>query len=153
MKDSTVIKSLFNWFLDCELLNEDTPINVDMLSEEAENYCIEVVPCNPVISKYADGSSKNQYLFIFASREYYSSDEVNNMKNLEFFEDLQEWIAEQNINNRLPILPEGYTAQSIEVLTSGYVEDNNTKTARYQIQCRLKYIKEAKSNENQAETD
>lgn len=153
MKDTTIIRSLYDWFQNCELLNTDAPINVDMLEEDAGNYCLEVVPCNPVITKYADGSSKNQYLFIFASREYYSSDEVNNMKNLEFYEDLQEWIAEQNINEKLPVLPDGLTAQSIEMQTSGYVMDNNTKTARYQIQCRLKYIKEAKTNENQAETD
>ena len=153
MKDTTIIRSLYDWFQNCELLNTDAPINVDMLEEDAGNYCLEVVPCNPVITKYADGSSKNQYLFIFASREYYSSDEVNNMKNLEFYEDLQEWIAEQNINEKLPVLPDGFTAQSIEMQTSGYVMDNNTKTARYQIQCRLKYIKEAKTNENQAETD
>lgn len=145
MKDTTVIRSLFNWFQGCELLSTEAPINVDMLEEDAGNYCLEVVPCNPIISRYADGSSKNQYLFNFASREYYSSDEVNNMKNLEFYEDLQEWIAEQNINDRLPDLPEGCTAQSIEVQTSGYVMDNDTKTARYQIQCRLKYIKEAKN--------
>lgn len=147
MKDTTVIHALFNWFQNCELLNAETPINVDMLGEEAENYCLEVVPCNPVISRYPDGGSKNRYLFNFASREYYSSDEVNNMKNLEFYEDLQEWIAEQNINDKLPVLPDGCTAQSIEVQTSGYVMDNDTKTARYQIQCRLKYIKEAKTHE------
>ena len=147
MKDTAVIRSLFHWFQDCELLSTETPLNVDKLEEEAGNYCLEVVPCNPVISRYPDGGSKNQYIFNFASREYYSSDEVNNMKNLEFYEDLQEWIAEQNINDRLPELPDGCTAQSIEVQTSGYVMDNDTKTARYQIQCRLKYIKEAKAHE------
>lgn len=146
MKDTTIIKSLFKWFANCEVLNQDTELNVDYLSEDAQQYCLEVVPCNPIIKKYANGSSKRQYLFIFASREYYSEDEVNNMANLEFYEELQEWIAEQNINSRLPKLPEGCDAQSVEVLSSGYVMDNDTKTARYQIQCRLKYIKEAKFN-------
>ena len=143
MKESTVIASLFRWFQDCELLSEETPLNVDRLEEEAGSYCLETVPCTPVIRQYMNGSAKKQYLFIFASRDHYSADEVNNLKNLEFFEDLQEWMAEQNINDRLPVLPDGCTAQGVEVLSGGYVQDNDTQTARYQIQCRLTYIKEA----------
>ena len=141
MKKETIIKSLFNWFADCEVLNSDNELNVDYLDDEPENYCLEVVPCNPIIKSYVDGSAKCQYLFIFAGREHYSSDEVLNMANLEFYERLEEWIAEQNINGRLPKLPDNCTPQSVKVLSSGYVMDNDTKTARYQIQCQLIYIK------------
>lgn len=141
MKQSTIIKSLFKWFADCDVLEADNKLNVDHLGDEPEQYSIEVVPCTPIIKKYADGSAKCQYLFIFASRELYSEDEHLNMSNLEFYERLEEWIAEQNINSHLPELPENCTAQSITVLSSGYVMDNDTKTARYQIQCQLKYIK------------
>ena len=101
----------------------------------------KLFPVLRLSKKYADGSAKCQYLFIFASRELYSEDEHLNMSNLEFYERLEEWIAEQNINSHLPELPENCTAQSITVLSSGYVMDNDTKTARYQIQCQLKYIK------------
>lgn len=141
MTNSTIIKSLFNWFLNCDVINPDGDINVEYLGEDAEQYCIEVVPCKPILKQYADGSAKCQYLFIFASRELYSEDEQLNMANLEFYERLEEWIAEQNINQKLPKLPDNCTAQSVTVLSSGYVADNNTKTARYQIQCQLKYVK------------
>ena len=137
----TIIQALFRWFESCEILSIDTELNVDYLGEEAQQYCIEVVPCSPVIRRYADGSTKNQYLFIFASREYYSEDECNNMKNLEFYEELEGWIENQSIRDKLPSLPAGDTPLSVEVLSSGYVMDNDTKTARYQIQCRLKYVK------------
>ena len=139
--DNTLIQALFNWFNHSDILSPDYDLNVDNLGDEAYQYCIEVVPCQPIITKYADGSSKNRYLFIFASREVYSEDEVNNMKNLEFYEKLEDWIEKQNRNDNLPSLPEGCIPQSVEVLSSGYVMDNDTKTARYQIQCRLKYIK------------
>lgn len=141
MKQSTIIKSLFRWFADCDVLEADNKLNVDHLGDEPEQYSIEVVPCNPILKKYADGSVKCQYLFIFASREFYSEDEQLNMANLEFYERLEEWIAEQNINAHLPELPENCAAQSITVLSRGYVMDNDTKTARYQIQCCLKHIK------------
>ena len=52
-----------------------------------------------------------------------------------------EWIAEQDLNGKLPKLPEGLTPLSVKVLSSGYAIDNDTKTARYQIQCQLKYTK------------
>lgn len=139
--NDTIIKALFDWFDQCEILADDYPLNVDFLGDEDNQYCIEVVPSTPVITKYTDGSTKNQYLFIFASRESYSEDEINNMKNLEFYEKLEGWIENQSMNDHLPQLPAGYTPLSCEVLSSGYVMDNDTKTARYQIQCRLKYIK------------
>lgn len=141
MTKSTIIKSLFKWFADCDLINQENDLNVEYLGDKPEQYCIEVVPCKPILKQYADGSSKCQYLFIFASRELYSEDEQLNMANLEFYERLEEWIAEQNINHKLPELPDNCTAQSVSVLSSGYVVDNDTKTARYQIQCQLKYIK------------
>ncbi len=141
MTKSTIIESLFKWFADCDVLESDNKLNVDNLGDDPEQYCIEVVPCNPILNKYADGSSKCQYLFIFASREFYSEDEQLNMANLEFYERLEEWITEQNINGKLPNLPPNCTAQAVTVISSGYVMDNDTKTARYQIQCQLKYIK------------
>lgn len=142
--NTTIIKALFYWFEHCMLISQNAPINVDMLPEEPQQYCLEVVPCTPILQKYTDGSSKNQYLFIFASREYFSEDECNNMRNLEFYEKLENWIEQMNKFGLLPQLPEGDTPLSVEVLSSGYVMDNDTKTARYQIQCRLKYIKENK---------
>ena len=141
MKNTAIINSLFNWFDKCEVLNPNNKLNVDYLSENPEEYSIEVVPCDEIINAYADGSAKCQYLFIFASRNYYGDDSQLNMSNLAFFEQLEDWITEQNANDNLPILPEGCTSQSIKVLSSGYAEDNDAQTARYQIQCRLKYVR------------
>lgn len=84
MKASTIIKSLDNWFQDCEVLAPDNPINVDHLGEEPEQYSIEVVPCSPIIKRYSDGSAKMQYLFIFASRNHYGEDKMLNIENLDF---------------------------------------------------------------------
>lgn len=146
MKNSTIIKSLFNWFSDCDILNPEKKLNVDFLGEEAEQYSIETVPCDTVINAYPDGSTKCQYLFIFASRNFYGEDEQLNMSNLEFFENLEEWIENQNYSDNLPQLPDGCTPQSIKVLSSGYVVDNDTQTARYQIQCKLKYVRRKTHN-------
>ena len=140
MNSKTIVEALFDWFANCEVLSSDSDLKVDYLGEDAEQYSIETVPCNRVIKKYIDGSEKCQYLFIFASRKLYSEDEQINIANLKFYEELEKWIAEQSINSRLPKLPENCTAQAVIVLSSGYVMYNDTKTARYQIQCQLTYI-------------
>lgn len=141
MKASTIIKSLEKWFYDCYVLNPEGKLSVDYLGDEATQYCIEVVPCSPILKQYVDGSMECQYLFNFASRELYGEDAQLNLSNLEFYEELEEWITEQSINKLLPKLPDKCYPKSVKVLSSGYVMDNDTKTARYQIQCQLKYIK------------
>ena len=61
-----------------------------------------------------------------------------------FYEQLADWLEMQSESGILPELPRGYTAQKIEVLTNGYCisADMQQKVQRYQIQCRLLYLKE-----------
>lgn len=117
-------------------------IKVNCLSEKAESYTIEPVPASPIIRKYADGGSMRQYLFVFASRNYYDEDERNNIKAAEFFEKFGEWIEQVTDQNNLPELSKGYTPIRLEVLSTGYLFSADATKARYQIQCRLIYTKE-----------
>ena len=61
-----------------------------------------------------------------------------------FYEQLADWLEMQSESGILPELPRGCTAQKIEVLTNGYCisADMQQKVQRYQIQCRLLYLKE-----------
>lgn len=83
MKKETIIKSLFNWFADCEVLNSDNELNVDYLDEEPENYCLEVVPCNPIIKSYVDGSAKRALLFGYKIKYSYRLKSIS--KEIGFF--------------------------------------------------------------------
>lgn len=60
--ETSIIKSLFRWFADCDVLEVDNDLNVDYLGEDPEQYSIEVVPCKTVLKQYIDGSAKCQYL-------------------------------------------------------------------------------------------
>jgi hypothetical protein len=113
---------------------------VDYLDENGPAYSIQIIPCTPTLRHYADGSEKRQYLFVFAMRAPYGESNTVNMRNLAFFERLEQWIGTST-----PELPEGYIAQRVSVLSSGYQMTNGEKTALYQIQCRLSYIREAGS--------
>ena len=135
---STIIEALYDWFDRSEALNADIPLQVDYLDENEPSYSIQIIPCTPTLRRYADGSEKRQYLFVFAMRAPYGESSAVNMRNLAFFERLEQWIGMST-----PELPEGYIAQRVSVLSSGYQMTNGERTALYQIQCRLSYIREA----------
>jgi hypothetical protein len=136
-----VIESVRNYILGFPEL-KDGCLMVDILGSEPIEYMVEAVPCDPVYKKYVDGSCIKQFLFIFASREYFSADVNQAVENLEFYEKFSDWIEEQNDSGTLPDLGDEREPISIEVLTSGYSLSEEANTARYQIQLRLLYEEE-----------
>lgn len=140
-KAESIIEALEQYFLKCDLL-KDGCLRVDFLGEKPVEYSIEVLPCDPIVKRYADGSSVRQYLFAFGSREYYSQERLQNIQNSAFYEKFADWVEAKNQSEELPELPSGMEAQGIEVVSSGYLFDGSMKNARYQIQLRLLYFKE-----------
>lgn len=112
---------------------------VDFLGNQPIEYVVETVPCDPVFKKYTDGSCMKQFLFVFASREFYSEDVSRCLENNMFYERFEDWITERNFSGILPNLDDNRCPVSVEVLTGGYAFDTDTNTARYQIQLRLLY--------------
>ena len=135
----TIIEAVRKYLEGCPLLNGGK-INVDFLPEEAATYSVDVVPVNPVVKAYLDGSSKRQFLFVFATRAYYGDHIRQQLDNLCLFEAFEEWVDKQNRARNFPDLGSGRTVQKMEVTTSGYVFAPDTDTARYQIQCKLSYF-------------
>lgn len=119
----------------------DGRLMVDYLGSDAIEYTVETVPTTPLFKQYVDGGCVKQFLFLFASREYYSADVNQCIENLAFYENFERWITENNEKGILPDL-DMRTPCSIEVLTGGYVFDCESSTARYQIQLRLLYEEE-----------
>lgn len=135
----TIIEAVRKYLEGCPLLNGGK-LNVDFLPEEAATYSVDVVPVKPVVKAYLDGSSKRQFLFVFATRAYYGNHIRQQLDNLCLFEAFEEWVDKQNRARNFPDLGDGRTVQKMEVTTSGYVFAPDTDTARYQIQCRLSYF-------------
>ena len=139
-----IIESVKDFILKCPHLAELTAINVDFLPESPDTYSIEQVPTNAVIQTYLDGSQERQFVFVFASRLYYSDEIRNNIENCGFYEAFSDWLDEQTKTGNLPIMRDGLTPTKIEAMSSGYLFDvsGDLSNARYQIQCRLIYDKE-----------
>lgn len=141
-KAESIIDALEKYFIGCELL-KDGALRVDYLGEKPVEYTIEVLPCDPVVKRYLGGSTVRQYLFAFGSREFYSQERLQNIQNSVFYERLADWVETRSMSGVLPELPDGMEAQQLEVVSSGYLFDGSMTNARYQIQLRLLYFKEA----------
>ncbi len=119
---------------------EDTvKVNVDKLEKDATVYSIDETVCNPIIKPYVDGSSERQFLFVFASREFYGQDVFQNIDNIGFYDKLSEWLEDNTRRGILPQLEEGKQALSIKAISNGYAFNTDETLARYQIQIQLKY--------------
>ena len=122
------------------LAEEFDNILVDFLGEDATSYSIEPIPVEPKIKTYTDGGSLNQYVFQFGSREFYDNSVAQNIDNLGFYEKFQNEIE---TNNKNGVLPDIAGIQSIECLNNGTIQDVQSGTAKYVIQMRITYEKEA----------
>ena len=139
---SSIVSAICDYFMACPLL-KDGVFRVDALGDQPNEYSIEVGIGTAIVEEYIDGSSVRQKFFTFASREYYSLDRIQNIVNDEFYEELADWIEEQNRIGNLPRLPAGMEAERIIIQAPGYMLDANEENARYQIQLSLQYFKEA----------
>lgn len=138
-----ILDSIRSFLKKCPYLDEFARgINVDYLSDKTTSYSLNEVVVNPIIKKYVDGSSIRQYAFLFTSREAYGQDVLQNLDNIGFYEKFANWLEESSANKDLPILENG-RSMKIEATTIGYLFDANSDNAKYQIQCRLTYFKEA----------
>lgn len=122
------------------LAEEFDNILVDFLGEDATTYSIEPIPTEQVLKSYADGGSLRRYVFQFGSREFYDNSVAQNINNLGFYEKFQNEIE---TNNKNGVLPDITGIQSIECLNNGTIQDVQSGTAKYVIQMRITYEKEA----------
>lgn len=133
----SIIKAIREYIAQCPYLH-DGKIGVDYL-DNAMAYSIEPSPVSPRDTDFIDDSGIKQFAFIFASRESYGQETIQNMLNTEFYEDFSNWIEENNING---VLPDIEGIETIECLSTGYAYQTGIDMARYQIQLRITYYKD-----------
>lgn len=138
-----IIQSIRDYVMQYPGLDENGCLYVDYLGNEPIEYSVEAVPAEPFYRRYTDGDGIRQFLFLFASREYYSADVTQCIENLGFYEGFERWIREQNENGILPDLGPGREPIAVQVLTGGYGLSQDESTARYQMQLRLLYKEES----------
>lgn len=116
-------------------------INADFLGIEVNNYSLDKIPTASVVEPYVTGGRLFRDVYSFRSRNPYSSDRLNNLKNIGFFESFQKTIFS---NNDEGILPKIDGIISIECLNQGTLNyvDESMKTAVFDIQIQIEYEEE-----------
>lgn len=142
----SIIESIRNFIADCPLLKDNTILSIDRLGDTEIEYTIDSELTSPILKKYVDGSTLRQFNFVFASREKYGADTLQNIKNSGFYENFADWIENQSDSGNLPELDKYRIPQYIEVLSDGYVFDTTDSTARYQIQLKFVYYQDRRYN-------
>lgn len=113
-------------------------INADFLGIDVNNYSLDKIPTASEVETWLTGTKICRDVYSFRSRNAYSSNRLNNLKNIGFFEEFQKVI---NSNNDNGILPKIDNIESIECLNQGTFNyaDESMKTAVFDIQLQIIY--------------
>lgn len=136
------IEHLRKWFRACPSLSSDYHFRVDYLAEESTEYALYAVPSTVRYHENVLGEHVPNDIqtldFIFASKETFGANEAQNIANYGFYQDVTDWIINQNSLRNLPEVNEGRVLSVVPTLTS-YVAVSGTNSAKYQIQIKLTY--------------
>lgn len=140
--EETRIDKLRNYL--CDVIysltdNDNYKINADMLSKNVNNYSLDKIPTASITEKWINGVEKHRDIFSFRSRKEYSTNEINNLQNIGFFEKFEKAIKS---NNKKGILPKINGIESIECLNCGTMQKADTNTAIFDIQIQIVYREE-----------
>lgn len=136
-----MIEAIIEYLKQCELFKNIEDIGVDYQSDQPDDFSINTIPENRVISEDVIGNREMQFSFNLMSRVYTATD-LDRITNLHFLDDLAEWIYEQDQKGNYPKLPkENQISTGIEVTSFGYLYSNDAEIQNgiYQMQLKLYY--------------
>ena len=140
MNEDLRIQKIIDYVTDLikELNSDYLQVNADWLGIEASNYSVDKVPVDSNMEKWIIPCFVKRDVYTLRTRENYSSDVINNLQNIGFFEKLERKI---NSNNSKGIRPKISGIESIECLTAGALNsvDPSLKTAEFSIQIQISY--------------
>lgn len=118
--------------------NKKFQINADMLDSEPENYSLNKMPVQTEVEKWIIGNEICHDIYSFRSRKVYSTNTINNLQNIGFFEEFENKIKD---NNEKGILPEIDGIQEIKCLNCGSLNIADSNTAVFDVQVEITYQK------------
>ena len=137
LRISKLREYLFN-IINTLTTNRKYSINANWLSNDKNNYSIDKIPTSSLVTRWISGIEIHKDVYSFRSRMGYSSNEINNLKNVGFFEQFENLIDDNNKNG---ILPQIDGIQKIECLNCGTLNSAETNTAEFDIQIQITNIK------------
>ena len=133
---------LRTWFRSCPALAKDSRFRMDYLADSPTEYALYGVPSQINYRENILGEEIPADIqtinYIFAGRESYGKDVVQNLANLAFYESVANWILAQNAERNFPTINEGRVKSIVPTLTA-YPVQVGSDVAKYQIQIKITY--------------
>ena len=133
-----MVEKIREWLLACPLL-EGQRLNVNHLLGDSIEYAIIESPTTPILTKYMDGSSIRQKVFALSAVKDETPDILQNIAESGFWEQLTEWVEQQNRNRNYPKFDNAKRVRNIAVTSTHYLLASTPTTARWQIQLAVTY--------------
>lgn len=136
------VESIREWLAGCPALDAESPFSVDYFGGTPVEYAIFSVPSairyhdNVLGERVPDAVQAIDY--IFGSIEAYGPDVAQNAANLKLYQDVVQWMLDQNAARNFPELAEGRIT-AVEPTLTGYPIEAAANTARYQINIKITY--------------
>jgi len=138
-----MLESVRTWLLTYSGLDDSAGFLAEQLSGEPTQYSLVPLTGNPIVESYINGASLRQFPFAVQSLES-TADDLARIAASGFYEDLSDWIEEQNAAGTFPTLDAGKTPESVEPIGLPILlEYGESGTGVYQLQCRLTYRQDA----------
>lgn len=136
----TIVEAIRDYVLKCPFLDELARVGIDYQDPNPINYAIQVNPAIPTKKIYSDGMKEKQVIFDFIVTGFYGLEWRDNIENNNFFERFIDWIEENNDKGILPEVDSNKEPLRIEILTNGYIFEEESDKAKYLIQLSFNYL-------------
>jgi hypothetical protein len=136
-----ILRQYMFGILDTLLTNNTYQVNANFLSPDVNNYSLDRLPVQPIAENWIIPTKKFREVYEFRSRNTYGMEVAENIKNIGFFEELENKIYS---NNKEGVLPEIEGIESIQCLNCGSLNIANTQDCVLSVQIQIEYLKEIK---------
>lgn len=144
MSEINNAEQLRAWFRGCPAIQKQYRFDVDYAGKGPDGYSVFSVPST---LKYRENILGEEILdriqvqnFIFASKQPYGEDAQQNLANLAFYQEVADWILEQNDARTFPKWDHGRVRSILPTITGAPVR-MGAGVAKYQIQLRVTYVR------------
>ena len=138
---SSAIEAMRQWFRTCPLLT-GSRVGVNYIGEKPTSFAVIASPSSIQTTENVLGedvpNELQQLNFTFASTDSYGSDIALNEGAQKLYDDIVQWILDQNAAKNFPQLELG-KVRSITPTLTAYPSQVGADTAVYRIQLRLIY--------------
>lgn len=109
------------WLRECSIINEIAQledIHHEELTDNVKNLALQRAGSESMSLKYnTDRGWKKQYQYMLLLKSE-SEDDIQRLNNLDWLDDLEDWIETQNKNKNYPILEDNKIVEKISVANS-----------------------------------